>query len=458
MAGYRPKSLDELNNMYDKTMAAEKAIRKGTSLLEKSEESINLNTQLFEQAQPLDGETKQSQELSDAVNEFIAKYSQDTVSAPKKEDAVRPKPQMTILTPEQPKEEKIPEHTEEKKESAEENLLSERESVKTDRSDLMDEYIRIMTDEDDEIPQKKLSRKEKKKLKKKEKQEAAKAADEDIQHSEVNAEQETVQEAFEAPEYKILYSDEEESQTEEQSDADASAEEQDDFSFPENYTPEWIEKDEAAEKKEEPKKKDKKKNAKHTALKVLLSLILVLLVAVGGLATAFKSVLWVNTGKAFNDNYYVFTAEKAYENLSIAEGDLIITEKIYAEDGDIFAYIDYSERTFEFGKRSDSITNDDGEVLIVAEKEGSRTLVSRDDCKGVVYKIYPTVGKYVGLVTDNYIVVIAAVAILALIIILVLSLALRNKNEKKSESYKEKAQESAEESEEEDENLFATIE
>ena len=38
MAGYRPKSLDELNNMYDKTIEAEKAIIKGTSLLRKNEE------------------------------------------------------------------------------------------------------------------------------------------------------------------------------------------------------------------------------------------------------------------------------------------------------------------------------------------------------------------------------------------------------------------------------------
>ena len=33
MAGYRPKSLDELNDMYDKTISAEKAIIKATKQL-----------------------------------------------------------------------------------------------------------------------------------------------------------------------------------------------------------------------------------------------------------------------------------------------------------------------------------------------------------------------------------------------------------------------------------------
>lgn len=465
MAGYRPKSLDELNNIYDKTMAAEKAIRKGTSLLEKSEESIKTTAQTAEETQPVTDEVRQSQELSDAVSEFIAKYSQDTASAAKKEDIIKPKPQMTIITQEPPKAERVPEYAEEKKEAVTEAAPSERESVK---SDLMDEYIRIMTDEDDDLPQKKLSRKEKKKLKKKEKLQAAKSAEEETQQAEATDEQEkdtlsedisaqeTEQETFEVPEYKVVYSDEDEPLTEEKNEEEVSAEEKDDFDFPENYTPEWIEQDKEAEKVKEPAKKDKK--SKHTALKAFLGIILAVLIIIGALTTAFKTVVAVNTGKAVGDNYYVFTAYRDYEELSIAEGDLVITEKSYAEDGDVFAYIDYSEKTFEFGKRSDSITSDDGEVLLVTEKDGSRTLVSRDDCKGTVYMTYPTVGKYIGLVTDNFIVVIAATSISALVIVLILALALRSKPEKKRKSEEANSEEPTEEGEEEDENLFATIE
>lgn len=450
MAGYRPKSLDELNSMYDKTMAAEKAIRKGTSLLEKSEESIKINSQITEEVEPADNEPIQSQELSDAVSEFIAKYSQDTVRADKKEEPVIAKPQMTILSQEPAKTEKAPEAVY-NIQQPEETVQTEKEPEKADRSDLMDEYIRIMTDEDDDVPEKKLSRKEKKKLKKKEKQAAMKAesAEAETEAEEVVTEENEVpfapelqKESVEIPEYTIVYSEEEDTVTSEENTG------KDDFDFPENYTPEWME-EEKKEETKEPIKKEKK--TKHTALKALLGIVLVLLIALGGFATVLKTVLFVNTGKAFNDNYYLFTAEKDYANLNVSEDDLVITEKRYAEDGDIFVYIDYSERTFEFGKRSYGITNDDGEVLIVTEKEGSRTLVSRDDSKGVVYRIYPELGKYISFLTDNYIVVIAAVAVSAFVIILVLALVLRNKKESKSEDREE-------ENEESDENLFATIE
>ena len=40
MAGYRPKSLDELNEMYDKTITAEKAIIKATKQLHDVTETI----------------------------------------------------------------------------------------------------------------------------------------------------------------------------------------------------------------------------------------------------------------------------------------------------------------------------------------------------------------------------------------------------------------------------------
>ena len=40
MAGYRPKSLNELNDMYDKTITAEKAIIKASRQLHDVTESI----------------------------------------------------------------------------------------------------------------------------------------------------------------------------------------------------------------------------------------------------------------------------------------------------------------------------------------------------------------------------------------------------------------------------------
>ena len=173
-------------------------------------------------------------------------------------------------------------------------------------------------------------------------------------------------------------------------------------------------------------------------------------VIIGAGATVIKTAFGINTGKAFSGSTYIFTAYKSYADLSLNEGDLIITEKVYAEDGDIFAYIDYSEKTFEFGKRLDSITNDDGEVLIVTEKNGSRALVSRDDCKGVVKTVYPSLGKFVSFVTDKFSMVIAVIAVAALAVVLGLFGGVRNK--KNSGTDEEETYEK-----EEFENVFSSI-
>lgn len=465
MAGYRPKSLDELNNMYDKTLAAEKAIKKGTSLVEKTSENAILNN-LTEDIERIAEEVKQSMGISEEINDFIAKFSYEKPEEEKAES--KPKPQMTVLVPEQPITENASFELFENTADAE---AAVEEVSKADRNDLMDEYMRIMNDEeDDEVPQKKLSRKEKKKLKMMEKREAEKAAQQKEEAYEpapeteaepvsesapdqepesfYNFAEETTQEDNEIRQSYTFQSPEDEFKAPEyvaaatepsQQESSFQPEETDnDFQFPQDYTPAWMkeEKDEEAVK---PKKSKKEKQASNNVfIKALLSLVLAFLIFIGSTATVFKTLIPVNTGKAVSDTFYFFTAYKDYTDLDIRKGDLIITENRYTQDGDIFAYIDYSNKTFEFGKRNDSITNDDGVVLLVTENQGSRTLVSRDDCKGVIYAVYPTVGTFISILSDNFIIIIAAVAVSALVIILTLTLALRNKEKNKKINTKSK--------------------
>ncbi len=460
MAGYRPKNLDELNNMFDKTLAAERAIKKGTSLVEKTSENAILDN-LTEDIERIAEEVKQSMGISEEINDFISKYSQEEPKEEEKADS-KPKPQMTVLVSEQPKAEKASFELFEN--TAEAEAAAAEENPKADRSNLMDEYMRIMNDEeDDEIPQKKLSRKEKKKLKMMEKREAEKAAqqkeeaDEPVAEPEAEviaeaapaeepesfydiadntAEEDTavrtgydlssVEEEFKAPEYVSLSPEPGEPHITFQEN-----EAENDFDFPQDYTPAWM-KDENDEEPVKPKKaKKENKASNHVFLKALLSLVLAVLIFIGSTATVFKTLIPVNTGKAVSDTFCFFTAYKDYTDLNIKKGDLIITENRYTQDGDVFAYVDYSNKSFEFGKRSDSITNDDGVVLLVTENQGSRTLVSRDDCKGVIYAVYPTIGAFIGILSDNFIIIIAAVAVSALVIILTLALALRNKEKSK---------------------------
>lgn len=488
MAGYRPKNLDELNNMFDKTMAAERAIKKGTSLVEKTSENATLNN-ITEDIERIAEEVKQSMGISEEINDFIAKFSYEKPEEEKAEE--KPKPQMTVLVPEQK-----PEKTSfELFEDTDEAEASVEEAPKADRSDLMDEYMRIMNDEeDDEVPHKKLSRKEKKKLKMMEKREAEKAAkqeentqpvpesyEEPVSEPVQNEEPESFydiadekaddniqpsydfgmndEEEFKAPEYVALSTEADQAQSPLANDSADN-----DFEFPQDYTPAWMKE----EKDDEPVKPKKEKKEKQTSNNVLvkgfLCLLLALLVFVGTTATVFKTLIPVNTGKAANDTFYFFTAYKDYADLEISKGDLIITEKRYTQDGDVFAYIDYSNKTFEFGRRNDSITNDDGVVLLVTENQGSRTLVSRDDCKGVIYAVYPTVGTFISILSDNFIIIIAAVAVSALIIILTLVLAFRNKDKDKKVKSKGTSKKEAKELSEEPEieeleeiDLFTTI-
>ncbi len=440
MAGYRPKSLDELNSIFDKTMAAEKAIKKGSSLLENREDGFSSFTpdtadESKKKPETSDSgtEIKPSEEISDSVSEFIAKFSAQTEPEP-----VKSKPQMTVLSPEpvvkheEKAEEPVPEAEAEK---------TPAEADKTSRDDLFNDYARIiMSDDEDDFPaEKKLSRKEKKRLKKKEK-------------AEVTVTEEPLPEITEDTPTEV---------NQEEAPAEIpAAEERDDFDFPENYTPEWM-KAEEDDIQDTPETAPKKKKAdKHTPVKVILSIILVILVSISALATVLKAVAAVNTGKLFADKYYVFTAQKDYSSAAISDGTLVVTEKKDVSDGEVFAYVDHASKSFEFGICADTISKLDGETVYVTEKDGGRTLVSQSDCRGVIHLTFESRGKAVDFLTDNYIIIISVSAVAALVIVLVFALVLKTKKEEEDSAGEETEieQEFSEESEEDFEDIFSTIE
>ncbi len=446
MAGYRPKSLDELNNIFDKTMAAEKAIKKGSSLLEKGEDGFSSFSEQVgdELSQDLSSEEKQSEEITDSVSDFIAKFTVQTQTEP-----VKAKPQMTVITPEPVRKE----YEIGSDDSAAETESAAAEAEKSSRDELFDEYMKIMSDEDDDPPaEKKLSRKEKKRLKKKEKAES-KISEEHLPEESVSEEEPVKDEniPFEEVAEEALA----EEPVIEEAEQDFSAEEKDDFDFPENYTPEWLKENESSDNSHKEEDEKAKINFGKTVLKIILSLVLIAVISTGTFATLLKTVVAPNTGKLVADKYYVFTTYRDYTDMGIAKDALIITEKKYAGQDEFFVYVDYANKTFELGKRTDSITKEDGEVLYVTEKDGGRTLVSRDDCKGVVYLTYESRGRIVSFLTDNYIIIVAAAAVISLVIILLFALVLRNR---KDDEYEDFEEELSEEEEEDFDDIFSTIE
>lgn len=113
MANYRPKSLNELNQVYGKAMKAEKAIKEGSlSLTKEDDHKENPEENIFRQLQQQASANKKQEiyddEIANIANDFIKRFTESekpkTQAAPK--ELRRPAPSIKSLyhTPVQPKE------------------------------------------------------------------------------------------------------------------------------------------------------------------------------------------------------------------------------------------------------------------------------------------------------------------------------------------------------------------
>lgn len=556
MAGYRPKSLNELNDMYDKTITAEKAIIKASKQL--VDETQKLEPAPFEPKENDIESLKGVEELSSEVDSFINRFKSESAAAPavKKEPAAKKEP--VKEAPQKISYEKKPQ-PEPHKEAPASDVFSqpknkslytldtpeevkEKATAKSDeRTELFDDYMKIMNDEDDDFFSKRESFKKKDKKKKHKKSfffrhEPAEEADEEatitqepsnkntavqaeaeedlpvrevIYTPEVSPMQDNLTVQYQAPTESLEESepseeefapfseneaeiavDPKETETNEEpaeisepviepsdfdigSSSDVSEEssaspipaeladktyddfmnesDNDIYSFDpnkENTIPSYAreqylsesskdsadeaeneaEEDTDVECEEEYELPGKTKSKKGVIFgRVALSILLAVLLLSSAFAVCVNVVFGVNTGKLFAGNKYIFTAETDYQYAGILKDDLVITEKRYANDGEAFAYISYTEQKFMFGIRNGSIVNDDGDVLFIAENDGERVLVLRDDTRGVVLDVYGGIGKIVRICTDNFIVLISALLISSLVIILILALVLKDK-------------------------------
>ena len=587
MASYRPKSLDELNDMYDKTITAEKAIIKATKQLHDATEKIVASD--LPQEETFKEETKGVEEFSKEVDSLINTFREENEAA-----EIKPAKAAIAEMPQKISFEKEPETQNKNVHSNEKNLVSppvhskpkvhysletpdeiqQKVNAKSEeRTDLFNDYMKIMNDEDDDFFSKheSLRKKDKKKKTKKglffrhepkeenpaseesaeepaftdeTKSEAPSPENDDTlpikeviyspdvpdalqnlkvefkaEESEDDNEEEfssfteyepasPSSDSFEEapyepaiseepaihPDFDIIAQPEEELPLVPEEIANKTFEEfmdtsEDIYSFdptknntiPEyakgQYSEEEEEEDEEEIYAEENQQEDDEDEGNFNAPKnkkgivagrVLLSIILCLLCVIGSCIVGINTFLNVNTGKtAFGENY-IFTATQNYTNTNILEGDLIVTEKRYANDGEVFAYINYTQQCFMFDKRNGSIVNDSGDVLFIAENDGERVLVLRDDTRGVVVNTYPGIGRILSLCTDYFIPFIAAILLLVLVIILLLSFVFKDKEKAYKKMMKKmikkgviSADEESEFSTDEntaEEDLFSTVE
>ena len=97
MANYRPKSLSELNTVYDKAMRAEKAIKEGSNLLSVPEKettppSENIFTQLENKASEAEKNQVFDPDITNIANDFLKRYAKPAKPKVTPKEVKRPAP------------------------------------------------------------------------------------------------------------------------------------------------------------------------------------------------------------------------------------------------------------------------------------------------------------------------------------------------------------------------------
>lgn len=422
MANNKPKSLDELNSLYAKSMAAQNAIKKSGSAIadsDKNPKGYDLSAYAEDILTPKEKtpQQKASEELSDALSDFMKTFGESSAAAAEKPQVRQPLPITKTVKPsasQKAKADKAPEQTKATAEKAKSSSVEAPKAKKEkpdlmrnpEKSDLIDDYMKIMNDEDDDVAFLKGVMKKKKKNKK-DKHHGSPLFEEE--KSEQTAEDDGL---FEQQEGIVTPSNEAEpDKQDEQEEFEAFYENEEDSTEP----PEEDVQEEAA-----PVKKKKK----NVFLQVILMFILlaVLICAVG--MSLLKVVVGVDSGNAFIDKYYVFTADDTYENAKVNEGDLVITENKMPAENDAFAYADSQSEEIIYALKGTQISDE----MFMAHSENQVELINESSVRGTVIRTIPGLGSAVSIIMDNFIIVISALVAVALILILVLALAFRSKS------------------------------
>lgn len=101
MANHRPKSLSELNNVYDKAMRAERAIKEGSSLLSIPEPEISPESEnIFQQLEHKAAEAHKNQvfdpDITNIANDFLKRYAQPEKPKVSSQEIKRPAPSIQV--------------------------------------------------------------------------------------------------------------------------------------------------------------------------------------------------------------------------------------------------------------------------------------------------------------------------------------------------------------------------
>ena len=483
MASYRPKSLDELNSLYDKTLTVKNEIEKKASGFEvKPQKKFVAPVEESPEVQEISREEAASEEIAGLVDDFIKSFG-----APVPVKKVQPTSvaaAVKAVSPVRPVEEKKPEETSAAKRSQVNTVYDRPKLIRnSERNDLFEDYKKVMDDEDDfEYGHHRKLRKRGKKLFEKK----ASSPDADTAEAEESsvipeAEQESVPVAEAEPE--VLQSEEVISQAEpmpfydiiaeaEDEEAKTSSEVQEDISEeqepvqepfetaedeketevaaedesePSYIQEEYAEEETAFEEYDAPDSEQEEiqqeietspedVNKKKSAGKNILLVLLLAVMLFASAISAVKAFSGINTDSRFLGTYRFYSAENSYAEAGIKKGDLVVVIHKKVKEGDIFAH-KKSEGVYAFSKL-DSVLNEES---VVADNDGQKTIVFKNSVRGVFYKTYPVVGAIAAFVMANYTYVMGGLIAVAVALAVAVFLAFRKKTEKvEEESYEER--------------------
>jgi len=410
LANYRPKSLNELNNLYDKSMAAQNAIKKsGSAIAADSDENEKAAEHIQQEITANEKTPSQiaSDELSEALSGFIKTFG-EADSAKDKHVARQPLPiTKAVKTAAAPSAKKSTNEDGTNAEEAQPHQPEKKEKPilmrNAERSELLDDYMKIMNDEDDDVAYLKNIIKKKKKSKK------------DKHQGSPLAEYEN-EEANEAENEQVDNLPEEEKGAE----PEETTEEKEGI---ESFYANENEDIEAEEASDEVKPVKNKKRGKNVFLQIFFMLLL-LAVLIGAVSLSLvKIVTNADSNDPIMDKYSLFTIDRDFEKAELSKGDLVITENKAVAENDNFAYKNaYGE--IIFAVKGTQIGTD----RFMAHYDGEVDLIEETAVRGVIIKTIPSVGNIVKILTDNFIIIISVLIAVALIIILILALAFRSKS------------------------------
>ena len=413
MSSYRPKSLDELNSRYDQAMSADIAIKKGVSGIKESENQQKGN-KTTAKPEPYDMEAesivrkvsspKGVEDISGAVDDFIRHLNKEY--APDA-SAERPQPRRTSVPP---------------RPAVKKPTKVEPESMNDERSELLDNYMKVMTDQyedDEEFPKRPSGGHHKKKSRKRRKEKADGSVS---QQPPVIPDR---SEPLPLPEVDYNHADYLMKNAEPLPEEPQNGEAEPDMSS-ESLGSAFDRLDGQSTGKTKTGK-----NKSRIALRTLCSLLLAAVLVATAAVESLVLVLKVNTGSIAFDKYYFVTTSASFEEASLKSGDLVVCEaEETIEDERYVLCVDRNAGSFFFGKKNGELIDDAGNILYMVDGQ----TIYKDNILGSVKRSFGHIGSVIDFVFRFYIPVLGILLIFAVGLILIVAVILRNKNKHTGEN------------------------